>query len=365
VNRWFAGTRHIDEVEALCVELLKRAFRAEYAEHRLCAGMIGNAVVYTALTRPGDVIMSLPQPIGGHSSNRQDGPAGVRGLKIVDVPFDPVALEVDIDLFAKVARHVRPRLVATGLSMALFPLPVREMRAVLDEWGGHLFFDGAHQAGLIAGGQYQDPLREGAHVMTGSAGKTFGGPQSGLMVWNDPTLTKPLGDAVFPTWAATHQVNRVAALALATAEFLAFGKAYMAGIVANARALGAALHERGIPMLAAAKGFTASHQVIADVRKFGRGLEAARLLERANVICNKNLLPTDRPEDWDRPSGLRLGTIEVTRYGMGPADMATIADFLHAVLVRGESPETVRERVLEFRRRFQTLYYAFDTGLPV
>src|SRR5579864_4616633 len=89
VNRWFAGTQHIDEIEALCVELLKKVFRARYADHRLVASMIGNLAVYTALTEPGDVIMSLSQPFGGHSSNRNDGPAGVRCLKVVDVPFDP------------------------------------------------------------------------------------------------------------------------------------------------------------------------------------------------------------------------------------------------------------------------------------
>src|SRR5580704_10355300 len=88
VNRWFAGTKHIDEIEALCVELLKKAFRARYADHRLVASMLGNLAVYTALTEPGDVIMSIAQPFGGHSSNRVDGPAGVRGLKIVDIPFD-------------------------------------------------------------------------------------------------------------------------------------------------------------------------------------------------------------------------------------------------------------------------------------
>ncbi len=125
VNRWFAGTQHIDEIEALCVELLKQVFRARYADHRLVASMIGNMAVYTALTEPGDVIMSLTQPFGGHSSNRHDGPAGVRGLKIVDIPFDPVELEVDLDLFRKMAPLVRPRLVALGASMTLFLFPLK------------------------------------------------------------------------------------------------------------------------------------------------------------------------------------------------------------------------------------------------
>jgi glycine hydroxymethyltransferase len=145
LQRWFTGTKHIDEIEALTVELLKKLYDANYADHRLCASMIGNAAVYTALTEPGDIIMSIAQPFGGHSSNRPDGPAGARGLKIVDVPFDAEELEVDLDAFRIVARAVRPKLVALGLSMALFPFPLREMKAIVGEWDGRLFFDGAHQ----------------------------------------------------------------------------------------------------------------------------------------------------------------------------------------------------------------------------
>jgi len=115
-------------------------------------------------------------------------------------------------------------------------LPLSAMQEVVAEWGGRLFFDGAHQLGLVAGGQFQDPLREGAAVMTGSAGKTFSGPQSGIIVWDDPDLTVPITHAIFPVLAATHQVNRVAALAASAAEMLAYGQVYMAQIVRNARA---------------------------------------------------------------------------------------------------------------------------------
>jgi glycine hydroxymethyltransferase len=364
VNRWFAGTRYIDEIEALCVELLKKVFRVRYADHRLVASMIGNMVVYTALTEPGDVIMSISQPFGGHSSNRIDGPAGIRDLRIVDIPFDPVELEVDLEMFRKVAPLVRPKLVALGVSMALFPFPVRAMHEAIAEWGGQIFFDGAHQLGLIAAGQYQDPLREGAAVMTGSAGKTFSGPQSGIIVWDDPELTAPVTHAIFPKLAATHQVNRVAALAVSAAEMLAFGEVYMAQIVRNAKALGTALDRRGIPVLGAHKGYTATQQVIVDVRLFGGGLEVAQRLERGNIITNKNLIPSDRPEDWDRPSGLRIGTIEVTRLGMREAEMETIADFIARILVEKVAPEDVGKDVIEFRQAYQTLYYCFDNGLP-
>jgi len=364
VNRWFAGTRHIDELEALCVELLKRYFRCNYADHRLCASMIGNAVVYTALSEPGDIVMSAAQPLGGHSSNRIDGPAGAMGRKIVDIPIDPRELTVDIDAFRRVAPLVRPKLVALGLSMTLFPQPVAEMKRVIAEWGGRLFFDAAHQLGLIGGGHFQRPLEEGADIVTGSAGKTFSGPQSGIMIWDDPEITERVTTAVFPIWAATHQVNRVAALALATAEAIQYGEAFMAQIVRNAKALAAALDAWGLPMLGRHKGFTQTHQAIADARNVGRGLEAARRLERANIIVNKNLIPDDKPEDWDYPGGLRMGTIEVTRLGMREREMEAIAELIARVLIRGEEPEQVKPDALALRHGFQTLYYCFETGLP-
>lgn len=364
VNRWFAGTQYIDEVESLCVELLKVAFRCKYADHRLMGSMLGNMAVYHTLTEPGDVVMSAPQPFGGHSSNRVDGPAGMRGLKIFDVPFNMDELDVDLDAFAKVAREHQPKLVVMGMSMTLFPLPVREMSTIIAEWGGKFIFDGAHQAGLIAGGQFQDPLNEGAVILTGSAGKTFSGPQSGMIMWNDPALTKPLTDTIFPVLAATHQVNRVAALAVSAAEMIEFGKFYMAQIVKNSKALGKALDERGIPVLCAQKGYSQSHQIIARVKKFGGGLDVAHRLAEANIITNKNLVPEDRPEDWDHPSGLRIGTIEVTRLGMNEEDMKTIADFIARVLINGEDPQSVGKDVVDYRLPKQTLYYNFDNDYP-
>jgi glycine hydroxymethyltransferase len=273
--------------------------------------------------------------------------------------MDPVELEVDFDAFARRARAVRPALVALGASMTLFPFPVSAMAEVVREWGGRIFFDGAHQLGLIGGGQFQDPLREGAAVLTGSAGKTFSGPQSGIIVWDDAALTVPLTDAIFPTLAATHQVNRVAALAAAAAEFLAFGAAYMAQIVANAEALARALHERGVPVLAAHKGFTRTHQAIADVRAFDGGAAAAFRLAEANIITNKNLIPDDRPEDWDRPSGLRIGATEVTRWGMREPEMERIADLIADVLHHRRPPAAVKEDAIALRRSFPTLRYCF------
>ncbi len=196
------------------------------------------------------------------------------------------------------------------------------------------------------------------------AGKTFSGPQSGMMMWNDPDLTKPLTDAIFPVLAATHQVNRVAALAVAAAEMLEFGDVYMAQIVKNAQSLGKALEEKGIPVLAANRGYTQTHQVIANVREFGGGLDTAHKLAEANLITNKNLIPGDKPEDWDRPGGLRIGTIEITRLGLMEDDMSTIAEFFKRVLIDGEDTDAVRKDAEAFRLPLQNFYYNFDNGWP-
>lgn len=364
VNRWFAGTQYIDEVESLCVELLKKAFRCNYADHRLMGSMIGNMAFYHALTQPGDRVMTAAQPFGGHSSNRHDGPAGTRGVEIFDIPFNAETLEVDLDKFEEEAQRIQPKLVVMGMSMTLFPLPVKEIVSIIDQWGGRFIFDGAHQAGLIAGGQFQDPLHEGAALLTGSAGKTFSGPQSGMMMWNDSALTEPLTEAIFPVLAATHQVNRVAALAVSAAEMLEYGTLYMGQIVKNSKALGKALEDVGIPVLAAERGYSESHQVIANVRAFGGGLDVAHKLAEANLITNKNLIPGDKPEDWDRPSGLRIGTIEVTRLGLMEEDMATIAGFFKRVLIDGEATAAVQKDVLAYRQPLQSFYYNFDNGWP-
>ena len=193
--------------------------------------------------------------------------------------------------------------------------------------------------------------------MTGSAGKTFSGPQSGIIVWDDPELTVPITHAIFPVLAATHQVNRVAALAASAAEMIAYGEIYMAQIVRNAQALGAALHRRGIPILGAHKGYTTTHQVIADVRPFGGGLQVAQQLAGANIITNKNLIPADRPEDWDRPGGLRMGTIEITRLGMHEAEMEIIAG-ADPTPIRGLVGKLLREQTAIARKQVGVLRVA-------
>jgi glycine hydroxymethyltransferase len=364
LSRCFAGMGLLDEVEALCVELLKAAFDADFADHRLMGGMAGCMVACTALAEAGDTVASLPLPVGGDSSGRADGPPGVRGLRVVDIPCADDGFSVDLDGFRRLAERHRPALVSINQATTLFPLPVKEMKQIVAPWGGRLYFDGAHQAGLIAGGCYPNPLDEGADVLTGSGGKTFSGPQSGIIAWRDEALAAPITNTIFPVLTGSHQINRVAALAVATAEQLEFGHVYMSRTVANARALGAALADAGFDVFAAHRGYTETHQLIVDVHAIAPGIEVAARLERANVIVNKMLLPTDPDSHDAEPSGIRLGTVEVTRLGMGPAEMVVLASLLRRVLLEGEAPQSVRDDVEELRAGFQRLYYCFSAGLP-
>jgi glycine hydroxymethyltransferase len=363
-SRCFPGMRHIDEMEAVCIELLKDLFRAGFADQRLMGGMAGCTVAYAALASPGDVMMSVPLSAGGDSSGRADGPAGVRGLRIHDIPFDLPEFTVDLDAFRRAAERLRPALVSINQATTLFPLPVAEMAKIVADLGGRLYFDGAHQAGLIAGGCYPNPLAEGADLLSGSGGKTFSGPQSGIIAWNDERLSRPVVETIFPVLTGSHQLNRVAALAVAAAEMSAFGSAYMSRVVANAQALAGALHRRGLPVAAEHRGYTQTHQVLVDVRQWGGGLAVAQQLERANIMVNKMLLPGEE----DDPGGIRIGTTEVTRFGMTPADMVTIAGFVHRVIVEGSPAARVAGDVADFRAAFQDLEFCFplspEPGIP-
>src|SRR5438552_1188851 len=214
--------------------------------------------------------------------------------------------------------------------------------------------------GLIAGGQFQDPLHEGADVLTGSTHKTLPGPQHGILLSDseDEKFIKRLQRAVFPGVVSNHHLHAMAALGITLAEFLEFGRDYAAQIVRNSKALAQALHERGIKVLAEKYGFTESHAVALDVAAFGGGAKVAADLEKANIITNKNLLP------WDtspvKPSGVRLGTQELTRLGMAEAQMREVADLFARVAVKGDPPERVAADVAKMRKDFNTVHYCFS-----
>jgi glycine hydroxymethyltransferase len=217
-------------------------------------------------------------------------------------------------------------------------------------------FDAAHLSGIIAGGAFQQPLAEGAHLMTCSTYKSFGGPTGGLVLTNEPQLAERLDSIAYPGLTANFDLARTAALIIAASDILEFGPDYARTCIANARTLASSLAERKAPVHGPAdRGYTLSHHVALRAAEYNGGTTASRLLERANLLTSGIGLPLPEvPGDYN---GLRIGTQEITRWGMSPEDMPAVADLLCRVLVDGEEPENVKGDVVAFRARFQELRF--------
>ncbi|MHA1839088.1 MAG: serine hydroxymethyltransferase, partial [Candidatus Ranarchaeia archaeon] len=262
-ERVYAGCTYIDQVEVLCSTLAKRLFKAEFADVRPTSGVTANLVVYSAFTSPNDRMLALSIPNGGHISMARAhtwGTAGkVHGLKVSYFPFDQEKLTIDPDLtrthLKKLEQQGKPiKLFMIGASVFLFPAPVKELVELAKEYNAHVNYDASHVAGLIAGKQFQDPIRDGVDSMTFSTHKTFFGPQHGMIL-----AKKEHGNIIkkgtFPALTSNHHLHNVAGLAVSICEMEKFGQKYATQVVKNAKALGEALHQNGFNVLGEDRGF--------------------------------------------------------------------------------------------------------------
>ena len=377
-QRVYAGCTYIDQVEDICMELTKKYFNCIHADVRPVSGVVANLVMYNAFTSDNNGKMCCMSIVrGGHISHGPRfaksgreifGTAGTtRGINVEYLAFDNEEMNLDIDASAKIIREFEPELVLFGGSVFLFPHPVKELGEVAKEVGANIGYDAAHVAGLIGSGYFQDPLREGADVMTMSTHKTLPGPQHGALVSNREDLIDTLRSCAFPALLSNHHLHNVAGLAISLAEMLEFGKDYHKNVIENAKALGQALSEQGLKVLMEHKGFTESHQIVVDITGFeksiGLGGDIEKLLEEANIVLNRNLLPYDiaQGRHYQNPGGLRMGTSEVTRLGMGKSEMVDIANFFKKLLIDKKDPKKVKNEVAEFRKDFQQVKYCFQS----
>ena len=364
-KRYYQGCEDFDTIESLGLESARRVFGCRFANIQSTSGTVSNMAALKALAMPGDTITAVSTADGGHISHARMGAVGVRGLNLVTYPWDIDRMEPDIDAACALIRETEPQLALFGQSVFLFPTPLQEMADAAHEVGAKVMYDGAHVLGLIAGGQFQDPLHEGADVMTGSSHKTFPGPQGGFVLSDsdDEKFHKKLNSSIFPGTCSSYHLHHVAGKVVALAEFEAFGSEYARDIVANAKSLGAALAAEGFDVLAEERGYTASHQVLTrhGGPDSGAGRRAAATLEDAGIITNMNMLPGDT-KAMSGPSGLRLGVPELTRVGMGADEMQDVARFFARALIAEGEIATVKRDVIEFKSRFQTVKYCFEEG---
>jgi glycine hydroxymethyltransferase len=354
-DKYEMGLEAIEKIEVMAAELAAEVLGARFAEIRVGSGALANLYVFMAAAKPGDTIIAPPSAIGGHVTHHSAGAAGLYGVVTHPAPIDPVNYTVDVAALREEARRLQPKLITIGGSLNLFPHPIREIRAVADEVGALVLFDAAHLCGMIAGHAWQQPLEEGAHVMTMSTYKSLGGPPSGLIVTNDADVAKRLDAIAYPGLTANFDAAKSAALAMTLLDWKVHGRAYAAKMGETARALAQALVERGVPIFASDRGMTTSHQFAIEAAAFGGGQAAAKLLRQANVLACGIGLPI-APVEGDA-NGLRIGTPEIVRWGMGPEHMPELAGYIADVLTGRRAAQSVAPEVTAFRRRFSQLHF--------
>ena len=365
-KRYYEGCKFFDNIELKAMELAKKLFNCSYADVRPTAGTTANMAVLKALLKPGDTATVLDLANGAHISFGKWGAAGVRGINLVSYPFNDEEMNIDIDGAVKLIKKVKPKACLNGRSVFLFPSPIKELAEAAHDVGVPLVYDAAHVLGLIGGKQFQDPLHEGADIMLGSTHKTLPGPQGGMILSDhkgdteeDKSFLRKLNFGVFPGVTSSYHLHHVAAKAIAYAEHLEFGEDYAKQTIKNAQAFAQSLHEHGFDVFGEKLGFTKSHQILVSIGP-GKGKEASKKLEDAGIITNMNTIPGDT--DPLNPSGLRLGTPELTRIGMKEKDMEDVAKFYERALLKKEDPKKIKSDVKEFRKDFQELHYCFKEG---
>ena len=372
-ERVYAGCTYIDEVEIQCMELAQKLFKAEFADVRSVSGVVANLAIYSAYSNPGDVMIASSIPAGGHISHgkkEHSGTAGlVHGLDIEFFAFDPVEMTLDVDKTKAKVEDLKsqgklPKIAMFGGSVFLFPHPVKELADFLKGHGMHINYDAAHVAGLIAGGKFQDPLREGTDTMTMSTHKTLFGPQGGLVLGFEKHA-EPIKKAMFPGLTSSHHIHHMGAKAVAFAEALEFGKDYAEQTIKNAKVLASELNNLGFKVLGEKRGYTESHQTVVNVLDYGDGGTIEADLEKANIIVNRQLIPGDLKANrhYMHPGGIRLGTSEITRLGMKESEMKEIASLMKQVVVDKKDAGEIAAHVKEFKTDFKKTQYCFDNKL--
>ncbi len=358
-ERYYQGTEIIDEIESLLKQHVKSLFHCKHADVRPISGTIANDAVFSRYIRPGDVVMVNSTPGGGHISHHKAGSVGKYTKNIVNFPLTADGWHIDVDHTLDLMKALEPKVMIMGKSLFLFPEPVKEIAPYARKKGIHLIYDGAHVLGLIAGHQFQDPLAEGASVLTGSTHKTFFGSQRGVILANlDDEDWRKIDKGAFPGSSSNHHLETLVALTFATYEMLEFGVEYARQVVANAKRFARKLFDLGFKVQGEQFGFTESHQVAIDMGDFGGGETAARDLKDNRIIVNMNLLPFETLDRALSPAGIRLGVQEMTRVGMREPEMDVIAELFKRCLME---KKFVGDEVKEFRAKFQEVGYSFDS----
>lgn len=345
-NRYYGGCKHIDEVETLAIERLKKIFGAEHANVQPHSGANANIAVYFAMLKPGDKVMGMNLSQGGHLTH--GSPANISG-KYFEFHEYGVTKEgfIDYDEVRRIAHDVKPKLIVAGASAYPREINFKKFREIADEVGALLMVDMAHIAGLVAAGLHQNPC-EVADFVTSTTHKTLRGPRGGIILCKEK-YAKAIDKAIFPGTQGGPLEHIIASKAVCFKEALSDEfKMYQQQVVKNCKALAEELLKRDFKLLT---GGTDNHLILLDLtNKNITGKEAEKRLDEAYITTNKNAIPFD-PNGPNVTSGIRVGTAAVTTRGMKEEDMAIIAEAMDLCLTY-DNEEKARELVIGLTEKY-------------
>lgn len=339
-DHFFRGSKFTDEIESFAVDIAKRLFKAKYADVRPISGHTCSLILFLSFLKPGDSVVTCPPKYGGYSGSSELGLGQLLRLNSLYFPYDPEIMNIIPDGTISLLKKEDPQMTVFGSSFIPFPYEIR--RSLPSDYRGATVYDGSHVMGLIAGGEFQQPLDEGCSVLMGSTHKSLFGPQGGLILSNDESLFSVIDSKIYPGIVDNIHWNRVAALAHSMLELLRFGRKYARQVVSNSRRLAKALDDLGVPVRCSAIGYTNSHQVLLgyDEKVSAR---IANMLEGADIITD---------------IGIRLGTSEVTRHGMKAQEMEVIASLISDCVKNKASSANLKRRVHRLTKDFQEIEFA-------
>ena len=341
-KRYYGGCEYVDEAERLAIDRAKQLFGAEFANVQPHSGSQANAAVYMSMLSPGDTILGMSLAHGGHLTHGAAVNFSGKMYRAVQYGLHPETEQIDYDQVERLAQEHRPKMIVAGASAYSLEIDWRRLRAIADRVGAYLFVDMAHYAGLVAAGEYPNPVGI-AHFVTSTTHKTLRGPRGGIIL-SGAEFEKPLNSTIFPGIQGGPLMHVIAAKAVAFKEALGPEfKTYQQRVKANASAMAATLTQRGLRIVS---GGTQSHLFLVDLRaRKITGKDAEAVLGRAHITVNKNAIPND-PEKPFVTSGIRIGAPAMTTRGFGVEEAARVAHLIADVL---EAPrdEAINSRVAQ------------------
>lgn len=348
----YGGTKHLDKALDVCAELARKLFGADNVALWPLTGGVAVVSVFFAFARPGDTVMAIHPSNGGWPELIFTREGWYRANYFTNREGE---IGIDVDAAIQDIYKHKPKVVMLGATIILFPTPIKELVKAAEEVGATTFYDAVQDLGLIAGGQFQDPFREGCHLIAGGTNKSFPGPHRGIILTKgDEDASKRLneisGQAPFdPFIQSSYDLAATISVGISLAEMIEYGRDYAKQIVSNCKALARALCSEGISMAYPERGFTESHMGFQRVSKSlpvsPEGFEAKRKLEEAGIFVD---------------AVVRYSTNELTRLGMKETEMKDVARLVRKVLIDNVDPKKVASEVEELVSQFQTLRYCFE-----